>query len=144
MSGVHRWSSQVEFTGNSALKTTKTLDAVGKKTGYYTIRKTDASITTVQTCTLNLPTSFGSFQIPNIGGSLTLTGKDSKIHVVDYTAGTHSLIYSTGEMITWYETAYTLSNVWNDLKLSELVVISSSVNKLQARCPPENLEADQP
>ncbi|KDR69947.1 hypothetical protein GALMADRAFT_1351204 [Galerina marginata CBS 339.88] len=94
-------SSQGMFTGNSALKTTQTLDAVGKKTGFYTVRQTDASITTVQTYTLNLPTSFGTLQIPNIGGSLTLTGKDSKIHVVDYTAGTTTLIYSTGEIMTW-------------------------------------------
>lgn len=51
---------------------------------------------------MQLPTSIGTLNIPALGGSLTLTGKDSKIHVVDYTAGSTSIVYSTGEILTWY------------------------------------------
>lgn len=37
-----------------------------------------------------------------LGGSLALNGKDSKIHVVDYEAGKTSILYSSGEIATWW------------------------------------------
>lgn len=52
--------------------------------------------------TLTLPTSSGSLTVPLLGGWLTLNGKDSKVHVVDYIAGSTHLLYSTGEIMTWY------------------------------------------
>jgi hypothetical protein len=55
----------------------------------------------VQNYKLTLPTSAGNITIPQLGGSLTLTGRDSKIHVVDYVAGSTELLYSTGEIATW-------------------------------------------
>ncbi|KAF9452019.1 glycoside hydrolase family 35 protein [Macrolepiota fuliginosa MF-IS2] len=94
-------STQGSFTGNSALKTTQTLDVVGNKTGFYIVRQTDASSFAVQSYNLTLPTSVGALQIPVLGGSLTLSGKDSKIHVVDYAAGSTTLLYSTSEILTW-------------------------------------------
>ncbi|KAJ7477091.1 glycoside hydrolase family 35 protein [Mycena galericulata] len=98
---INIFATQGSFTGNQALKTTQVLDAVGNKTGFYIVRQTDASTTDVQTYTLTLPTSIGNLTIPTIGGSLALTGKDSKIHVVDYAAGSTTLLYSTGEILTW-------------------------------------------
>ncbi|KAF8076034.1 glycoside hydrolase family 35 protein [Lyophyllum atratum] len=95
------FNSQGSFTGNSALKTTQVLDVVGNKTGFYVVRQTDASTNALQTYTLQLPTSIGALTIPTIGGSLTLNGKDSKIHVVDYTAGSTNVLYSTAEILTW-------------------------------------------
>ncbi|TFK43322.1 glycoside hydrolase family 35 protein [Crucibulum laeve] len=95
------YSTQGSFTGNSALKTTQVLDVVGNKTGFYVVRQTDASTNALQTYTLQLPTSLGTLTIPTIGGLLSLNGKDSKIHVVDYTAGSTELVYSTGEIFTW-------------------------------------------
>ncbi|KAJ7283442.1 glycoside hydrolase family 35 protein [Mycena rebaudengoi] len=97
------FATQSSFTGNSALKTTQVLDAVGNKTGFYVVRQTDASTDAVQTYNLTVPTSIGTLTIPTIGGSLVLNGKDSKIHVVDYAygAGSSSLLYSTGEILTW-------------------------------------------
>lgn len=53
--------------------------------------------------TLTLPTSSGNLTIPQLGGQLTLDGKDSKVHVIDYTAGSSHLLYSTAEIMTWYE-----------------------------------------
>ncbi|CAK5262479.1 unnamed protein product [Mycena citricolor] len=94
-------ASQGSFTGNQALKTTQVLDVVGNKTGFYVVRQTDASVHDVQTYTLTLPTSFGNITIPALGGSLQLHGKDSKIAVVDYIAGSTTLVYSTGEVLTW-------------------------------------------
>lgn len=64
-------------------------------------RQTDASLFDVQTYKLTVPTSAGTIQIPTLGGSLTLNGKDSKIHLVDYAAGSTTLLYSTGEVFTW-------------------------------------------
>ncbi|KZV90500.1 glycoside hydrolase family 35 protein [Exidia glandulosa HHB12029] len=89
------------FTGNSALKTTQTLDVVGNKTGFYTVRHSDSSSFDTQTYQLNVKTSAGTLTIPVLGGSLSLTGKDAKIHVVDYVAGSTQLVYSSAEVMTW-------------------------------------------
>ncbi|KAF5370168.1 hypothetical protein D9758_001409 [Tetrapyrgos nigripes] len=95
------FASQATFTGNDALKTTQTLDAVGNQTGFYVVRQTDASTDAIQKYKLTVPTSIGELTIPQLGGELTLNGKDSKIHVVDYKAGSTILLYSTGEIFTW-------------------------------------------
>lgn len=50
---------------------------------------------------LKVPTSAGSLTIPQLGGSLTLSGRDSKIHVVDYDAVGTKILYSTAEIFTW-------------------------------------------
>nr|GAT53820.1 glycoside hydrolase family 35 protein [Mycena chlorophos] len=95
-------ASQGSFTGNEALKTTQSLDVVGNKTGFYIVRQTDASVDDTQKYTLTVPTSIGNLTIPTIGAAtLVLNGKDSKIHVVDYTAGSSTILYSTGEILTW-------------------------------------------
>ncbi|KAJ7229001.1 glycoside hydrolase family 35 protein [Mycena pura] len=95
------FATQGSFTGNQALKTTQVLDFVGNQTGFYVVRQTDASTNDVHAYTLTLPTSIGNLTIPAIGGNLVLNGKDSKIHVVDYVAGSTTLLYSTGEILTW-------------------------------------------
>lgn len=51
--------------------------------------------------TLRLPTSTGNISIPQLGGSLTLNGRDSKMLVVDYPVGDSALLYSTAEVFTW-------------------------------------------
>lgn len=93
--------TQGAFTSNQALKTTQTLDVVGNKTGFYVVRHTDSSSFDVQTYTLTVPTSSGTITFPQLGGSLTLTGKDSKIHVVDYEVGSTNILYSSAEILTW-------------------------------------------
>ncbi|KAG7096629.1 hypothetical protein E1B28_004046 [Marasmius oreades] len=94
-------ASQGSFTGNQALKTTQVLDVVGNKTGFYVVRQTDASTHDTQAYKLTVPTSLGTLTIPAIGGSLALHGRDSKIHVVDYSAGSTHLLYSSAEIFTW-------------------------------------------
>ncbi|KAG5733968.1 putative beta-galactosidase A [Termitomyces sp. T112] len=95
------YATQGSFTGNIALKTTQLLDVVGKKTAFYIVRQTNASSTALQSYTLTVATSIGTLTIPTIGGSLTLNGRDSKIHVVDYTAGSMNVLYSSAEILTW-------------------------------------------
>lgn len=48
-----------------------------------------------------MPTSAGNITIPQLGGTLSLHGRDSKIHVADYPVGDFSLLYSTAEIFTW-------------------------------------------
>ncbi|KAG6900105.1 hypothetical protein C0993_002789 [Termitomyces sp. T159_Od127] len=91
------YATQGSFTGNPALKTTQVLDVVGKKTGFYI---TDASSTVAQTYTLTVATSIGTLTIPTISGHLTLNGRDSKIHAVDYVAGSTNVLYSSAEIFT--------------------------------------------
>lgn len=55
--------------------------------------------------TLKLPTSLGALSIPQLGGSLTLNGRDSKIHVTGYVVGNYTIQYSTAEVFTWHADA---------------------------------------
>ena len=48
-----------------------------------------------------MPTSQGNITIPQLQGTLTLNGRDSKIHVTDYDLGGTNLLYSTAEIFTW-------------------------------------------
>ena len=43
--------------------------------------------------------------IPQLEGSLTLSGRDSKVHVADYRVGNYTLLYSTAEIFTWQQYA---------------------------------------
>jgi hypothetical protein len=62
---------------------------------------------TTQDYTITLPTSEGNLTVPTLGGSLELRGKDSKIHVTDYEAGSTTLLYSTAEIFTWWALYHT-------------------------------------
>ncbi|EIN05080.1 hypothetical protein PUNSTDRAFT_146007 [Punctularia strigosozonata HHB-11173 SS5] len=94
-------AAQAAFTGNPALTTHQVLDVVGNQTGFYIVAQNDTSSTTSVSYRLTVPSSKGSLSIPQLGGSLTLNGRDSKIHVVDYSAGSTTLLYSTAEIMTW-------------------------------------------
>jgi beta-galactosidase len=50
---------------------------------------------------LKLPTSAGNITIPQLGGTLSIHGRDSKIHVTDYPAGDYNILYSSAEIFTW-------------------------------------------
>jgi len=39
--------------------------------------------------------------VPQLGGALTLNGRDSKVHVLGYAVGKYSLQYSSAEIFTW-------------------------------------------
>ncbi|PFH52549.1 glycoside hydrolase family 35 protein [Amanita thiersii Skay4041] len=95
------YATQGAFTKNQALKTTQVLDVIGNKTAFYVVRQADASTDAIQSYRLNLSTSIGQLSLPLLNGSLTLHGKDSKIHVTDYPAGSTILVYSTSEILTW-------------------------------------------
>ncbi|EGX95058.1 beta-galactosidase, putative [Cordyceps militaris CM01] len=75
---------------------------LSNKTGsYFLARHADYQSRDSTSYTFKLPTSQGTLYIPQLGGKLTLSGRDSKFHVTDYAVGDHTLLYSTAEIMTW-------------------------------------------
>lgn len=68
---------------------------------YYVVRHSDYSSQASTSYKLSLSTSAGDVTIPQLGGSLSLNGRDSKIHVVDYNVSGTKIVYSTAEVFTW-------------------------------------------
>tara|TARA_R110002003_G_scaffold120_6_gene10656 strand:- start:14354 stop:16240 length:1887 start_codon:yes stop_codon:yes gene_type:complete len=73
----------------------------GNKTSFYVTRQTKYNSLASTSYKLKLRTSAGNLTIPQLGGSLTLNGRDTKIHVADYDVGGFNLLYSTAEIFTW-------------------------------------------
>lgn len=48
---------------------------------------------------LNVTTSAGSFQIPRIASAITLSGRQSKVLVTDYSFGSSKVLYSTAQVL---------------------------------------------
>ncbi|BCS19877.1 glycoside hydrolase family 35 protein [Aspergillus puulaauensis] len=72
------------------------------KTNYFVVRHANYSTDYTAGYTLNLATTAGDLTIPQLGqGTLTLPGRDSKIHVTDYKVGDYNILYSTAEIFTW-------------------------------------------
>ncbi|KAG7291830.1 hypothetical protein NEMBOFW57_001851 [Staphylotrichum longicolle] len=54
--------------------------------------------------TLTLPTSKRNMTIPQLGGTLTMPGRDTRIHVTDYELNSNMvLVYCTAEIFTWQQ-----------------------------------------
>jgi len=92
------------------------------------VRHSDYQTETAETYKLNLATSKGSLSIPQLGGSLTLSGRDSKWHVTDYDLGGTTLLYSTAEIFTWkkFNSKTALVVYSGPGEAHELAVVSSS------------------
>ncbi|KAJ5706029.1 hypothetical protein N7536_001718 [Penicillium majusculum] len=73
----------------------------GTRTNFYVVRHANFTSTENTQYTLALLTSIGDIEIPQLGGHLTLNGRDSKFHVTDYDVGGINLIYSSAEIFTW-------------------------------------------
>jgi hypothetical protein len=72
-----------------------------KGDAFYVVRHADYRTTSSASYKLKVKTSAGQLTIPQLGGSLSLHGRDSKIHVVDYPVGKYEVLYSTAEVFTW-------------------------------------------
>lgn len=68
---------------------------------FYIVRHSDYSSQGSTSYKLKVPTSAGELTIPQLGGSLSLHGRDSKMHVVDYDVAGTNILYSTAEVFTW-------------------------------------------
>lgn len=100
----------------------------GSATNFYVARHSDFQQTESVSYTLNLTTSQGAYGIPQLGGSLTLSGRDSKWHVTDYDLGGTTLLYSTAEIFTWkkFERNTVLVVYGGPDEQHELAVVGSS------------------
>jgi len=78
--------------------TTVQLAGNGSATNFYVVRHSDYQEETTISYTLNLQTSERTLTIPQLGGTLTLSGRDSKWHVTDYSVGNITLLYSAAEI----------------------------------------------
>jgi hypothetical protein len=70
-------------------------------TSFFVVRHGELASDDTVLYKLKVPTSIGDLKIPQLGGSLSLRGRDSKIHVVDYDVGGINLIYSSAEVFSW-------------------------------------------
>lgn len=77
----------------------------GESTKFYFVRHSKYNSLASTSYKLTIPTSaFGNITIPQINGtSLSLNGRDSKVHVSDYDIGGATLVYSTAEIFTWHK-----------------------------------------
>ena len=96
---IPRNGSNGSFVNTGLIATTPIL---GNITGFYVVRHALYNSTDTTHYRLSVPTSQGDMNIPQLSTSLTLNGRDSKIHVTDYDVGGTVLLYSTGEIFTWY------------------------------------------
>ncbi|KAL2754926.1 glycoside hydrolase family 35 protein [Sodiomyces alcalophilus JCM 7366] len=96
---AHRFNASLDFTDNEAVTVTP---AITNTTRFYISRHTKPDSTDTAAYQLAVKTvKHGEITIPQLGGSLYLTRRDSKIHVSDYPVGDMMLIYSSAEVFTW-------------------------------------------
>jgi hypothetical protein len=81
--------------------------AFGGSTGFYFLRHSKYNSLASTSYKLKIQTSaLGNVTVPQTNGtSLTLNGRDSKVHVSDYDIGGATLVYSTAEIFTWHKYA---------------------------------------
>ncbi|KAH8115249.1 hypothetical protein DFH11DRAFT_1726116 [Phellopilus nigrolimitatus] len=91
--------SGTAFSNNASIYTTALTSSTG--VNFYVVRQTSNGITNSTDFTLQVNTTQGEVTIPQFGGQLTLDGRESKIIVSEYPFGSHTLIYSTAEVMTW-------------------------------------------
>ncbi|RDW65164.1 beta-galactosidase-1 [Coleophoma crateriformis] len=100
-SSVQNLSTGV-YTDSSDITVTPLLGTnLEPSTNFYIIRHTEYAAIEAVPYRLVLPTSQGTVHIPQLGGTLTLTRRDSKWHMTNYQAGDFHLLYATAEIFTW-------------------------------------------
>jgi hypothetical protein len=97
-------ASSTKWTTSSDLTVTP---AFGGSTGFYFLRHSKYNSLASTSYKLRISTSaFGNITVPQMNGTtLTLNGRDSKVHVSDYDIGGATLVYSTAEVYTWHKYA---------------------------------------
>ena len=88
------------YTNSAALAVTPLF---GEQTNFFVLRHALYNSYNSTTYQLTVPTSAGNITVPQLGGELTLNGRDSKIHVTDYSVGCYNVLYSSAEIFTWQE-----------------------------------------
>lgn len=76
----------------------------GSDTDLYIVRHAAYNSNASTSYTLTVSSSMGNITIPQLSqlaDHLTMNGRDSKVHVVDYSLNDTNLLYSSGEIFTW-------------------------------------------
>jgi len=94
-------ATNATYTNTADLTVTPLLGSNKTAASYFVVRHANYSTRASVDYKLKVPTSVGDLTIPQLGGSLTLSGRDSKIHVVDYDVAGTNILYSTAEVFTW-------------------------------------------
>ncbi|KAJ7612991.1 glycoside hydrolase family 35 protein [Roridomyces roridus] len=69
------------------------------KSGFYVLRQTDSTSTAITTFKLNITTtSAGAIQVPLVVPAITLSGRESKLVLTDYSFGTSTVDYTTAQV----------------------------------------------
>ena len=84
-------------------KLTTNTTTASKETSIYIVRHAAYNSRDTTQYRLTIPWKETSLTVPELGGHLTLNGRDSKMHVVDLDMGDLHLDYSTAEVFTWWE-----------------------------------------
>ena len=135
VSPAYLTASAHDGTNNTFTSTTSIITVPlignGSSTNFYVVRHSDYQQETSTSYTLMLPTSKGIFVIPQLRGSLTLSGRDLKWHVTDYSVGDDTPLYSTAEVFTWKKFAdKTVVVVYGGPgELHELAILTSTSAK---------------
>ncbi|KZM26721.1 uncharacterized protein EKO05_0008805 [Ascochyta rabiei] len=95
---VPGYNSTAVYTDTNAITTTPLF---GNKTNFYVTRQTKYNSLASTSYKLKVQTSAGNLTLPQLGGQLSINGRDSKVHVTDYDVGGFNLLYSTAEIFTW-------------------------------------------
>ena len=95
-------ASTTQWTNNPAITVT---DAANNDTRFYFVRSTKYNTLESASYKLTIQTTdLGNISVPMYNDtSLSLNGRDSKIHVSGYDIGGTTLIYSTAEIFTWHK-----------------------------------------
>ncbi|KAK3650132.1 hypothetical protein LTR56_006407 [Elasticomyces elasticus] len=87
------------FTGNP-LVFAQALVNVDSGARFYVSKHTNTTLTSYLTFKLNMTTSVGQLQVPQYAPKIVINGRQAKILVSDFAAGSEKLIYSTAEILT--------------------------------------------
>lgn len=104
LTATRRNASNSTWTNTSDITVTT---ASGSDTVFYFVRHSKFNTLDFTNYRLNIFNSvFGNITVPEMEGTtLTLNGRDSKVHVSNYNIGGATLIYSTAEIFTWHQYA---------------------------------------
>lgn len=90
-----------KYTSDPGVVVTARLNSNATNGHFFVVRQQNLNSYDTVEYSLNLPTSQGNISIPQLGGKLSLHGRDSKVHVTDFDVGGTNVLYSTAEVFTW-------------------------------------------
>lgn len=98
---THADTSGTTYSTSSDVSVIGRLNNKTENGHFFFVRQTQYWSTDSVEYNLTLPTTNGNVSIPQLGGTLSLHGRDSKVHVTDFSVADVNILYSTAEIFTW-------------------------------------------